>query len=261
MRTGQVTKITESISKEISALVALTPGWSPVDQLIALFDLVCEVSELKGDVVEVGSWCGRSASVLGLAAQNAGDTKVYCVDLFPDRMDWRKNPDGTYYFEVILDGVPLRGCQHQTVWKEVFEQQIEPVYEQYGSVRRAFELRMRASGLENVVKPYRGDSTSFIKSVPRGFSCKLAFIDGEHSYEAVCKDIRNIESVLIPGGWLCFDDAFSEYEGVDRAIEELIIGNDLFGGCKQVTRKLFIAQKIGTGGRLTHNRDAINSEA
>src|SRR5438093_633997 len=65
----QVAARSESVDREIAKLVAETPGWSPESQLAKLFDLVCASADLGGDVLEVGSWCGLSAAVLGLAAQ------------------------------------------------------------------------------------------------------------------------------------------------------------------------------------------------
>jgi len=42
---------------------------------------------------------------------------------------------------------------------------------------------------------------------------------------------------------VCFDDAFTCYEGVSRAISELIIANPSYECCQQMTRKLFVARK------------------
>lgn len=72
---------------------------------------------------------------------------------------------------------------------------------------------------------------------------RLAFIDGDHSYEAVCADIRNVERVLVPGGWICFDDAFTVYDGVNRAIDDLIINSGDYELCQQMTRKFFVARR------------------
>jgi hypothetical protein len=76
------------------------------------------------------------------------------------------------------------------------------------------------------------------------YKCRLAFLDGDHGYEAVCKDIRNIDRHLAIGGWLCFDDAFTSYGGVSQAISDLIIPNPCYRNCQQMTRKLFIARKM-----------------
>ena len=48
---------------------------------------------------------------------------------------------------------------------------------------------------------------------------------------------------LVNGGWICFDDAFSCYEGVNQAIRELILADPQFDLCQQMTRKLFVARK------------------
>ena len=45
------------------------------------------------------------------------------------------------------------------------------------------------------------------------------------------------------GGWICFDDAFSSYEGVDRAIARLVIDNPAYDLTRQLTRKCFAARK------------------
>ena len=48
---------------------------------------------------------------------------------------------------------------------------------------------------------------------------------------------------LSPGGWLCFDDAFTSYEGVNRAVRERVLQSDAFDLSMQLTRKLFVARK------------------
>jgi len=52
-----------------------------------------------------------------------------------------------------------------------------------------------------------------------------------------------MDRYLVPGGWICFDDAFSYYDGVNRAIEDCIINNPGYELCQQMTRKFFIARK------------------
>jgi hypothetical protein len=52
-----------------------------------------------------------------------------------------------------------------------------------------------------------------------------------------------IEPLLVPSGWICFDDAFSGYTGVDDAIAEGIINSKNYDIMQQLTRKLFAARK------------------
>lgn len=231
------------IIEQIEKIVEDTPGWSPIDHLYTLFNLVYLTSNIEGDIVEVGSWCGRSASVLGLAACLIGNTKVYCFDLFPEKSDWKQNKDGSYSFETLISNKKYGAYQEQTVWKEPYEKEIAPLYERYNSVLDIFMETMTKNNLFDIVKPCRGTLKDLKTIVPKGFKCRLAFIDGDHSYEAVCQDIEDIEPYLVEGGWICFDDAFSMYEGVNKAITALIINNPAYELCQQMARKLFIARK------------------
>ena len=74
-------KMTDPIIEQIEKMVENIHGWSPIDQLYTLFNLAYLASDIEGDIVEIGSWGGRSASVLGLAAQLIGNTVVHCIDL------------------------------------------------------------------------------------------------------------------------------------------------------------------------------------
>lgn len=236
-------KMTIPMIKQIEEMVLTIPGWSPIDQLYTLFNMVYLNSDLQGDIVEIGSWCGRSTSVLGLAASMVGNANIYSIDLFPEKNDWKQNPDGSYSFAVTIGEKTYGGYQEQTVWKEPFERDIAPLYEKHNGVLDIFMETMTLNNLQDIVKPFKGDSDMLKTIVPKGFKCRVAFLDGDHSYEAVCKDIKNVEPYLVEGSWICFDDAFSSYEGVNRAITDLIINNPAYELCQQMTRKFFIARK------------------
>lgn len=227
---------------EIETLVAGVHGWSPIDQLFSLAMLAHTTSHLAGDVVEVGSWFGRSAIALGAAVRDTHG-KLYCVDLFPERDDWRQNADGSYSFETEVDGRRHTGYQEQTVWGAPFEAQMAPVYATSPSMLAGFLDNIRNSGLESVVVPHRGSAATFVKQVPASFRCRLIFLDGDHGYQAVKDDIALLTPLLVPGGWFCFDDAFSSYDGVNRAITELVVESPDFDLKRQLTRKCFAARK------------------
>jgi predicted O-methyltransferase YrrM len=234
---------TVPIIKQLEDAVTPISGWSPVDQLYTLFNLVYMSSSLEGDVVEIGAWCGRSAVAFGMAAQLTGNSRVHCIDLFPARDDWRENPDGSFSFQVTIDGRAYGGYQDQTVWREPYLKDIAPLYEKHESIYQLFIENIREAGLGAIISPFRGDSTAFVANVASNFKCRVAFLDGDHSYGAVCADIENIDTYLVPGGWICFDDAFSSYDGVNQAIRDRIIESGKFELCQQMTRKFFIARK------------------
>jgi len=235
--------LTDPIICQIEALVKDVFGWTPIDQLYTLFNIAFLTVNLEGDIVEIGSWCGRSAVVLGLAARLSGNSRVYCADLFPEKNDWKQNSDGTYSFEVVINGKRYGGNKDQTVWKEAFETQTSKIYEKYDRVFDCFQETVSKCGMQQVISAHRGDIASLLDTVGPDFKCRLAFLDGDHGLEAVRSDIRNIDKCLVPGGWICFDDAFTGYEGVNRAVSELIIQNPRYEHCQQMTRKLFVARK------------------
>ncbi|MEW5893024.1 MAG: class I SAM-dependent methyltransferase [Pseudomonadota bacterium] len=239
-------EMTRPAIDQIEEVIREIPGWSPLDQLHTLFSLVLATSGLEGDVVEIGSWCGRSASVLGLAARYAGNTRVHCIDLFPERDDWYENADGSYSFKVSIGGKTFSGYTDQTVWKEPFLRDIAPLYEKHRGVLEIFQQSVAKAGVADLVRAHRGDAATFFARAAEPFRCRLAFLDGDHSYAAVCDDIRQVDRHLVPGGWICFDDAFSYYDGVNQAITDLIIANPAYDLKQQMTRKCFVARKKPT---------------
>lgn len=227
----------------IAGLIDRIPGWTPPDQLLALHMLATTTARLGGDVLEIGSWCGRSTAVLGHAVAASGTGHVWAVDLFPAKTDWRTNPDGTHSFEVEIGGRRFGSYEDQTVWDEPFQRDIVPIYETYDGILDAFTAAIDGAGLSDTVTAFRGDGAGFAAQAPAGLKIRLAFLDGDHSYQAVCDDIDAAERFLLPGGWIAFDDAFSTYDGVDAAIRDRIIGSDRYSNAHQVSRKLFVAQR------------------
>jgi predicted O-methyltransferase YrrM len=231
----------EAVYAQLERMVADVHGWSPQEQLYSLFLIAYASRDLGGDLAEIGAWCGRSSVALGLAARLAGATRVYSVDLFPRHDDWHENEDGTYSLRVKLEGGTVSSYDGHRLWREPYLAQVKPLYERHPGILDHFRETLERAGLAGVVEPLRGTS-DLLKAKP-GLQLRMAFIDGDHSYEGVCRDIRNVRDLLLPGGWICFDDAFSSYEGVDRAIRELIVADPGIEAGVQLTRKLFVARK------------------
>jgi hypothetical protein len=242
MTTGPFAEKPEPVTARIARIVASVPGWTPPDELLGLHLLAVSTAYLGGDIVEVGSWCGRSTVVLGHAAAEAGG-HVWAIDLFPANSDWRTNSDGSHSFSVDIGGDVVGAYEDQTVWDDPFQSDIATVYNRFGSVLDAFNASVAAEGLGKVITPFRGTAGMFVgaNSVSRG--ARLAFLDGDHSYAAVCADIDAAEQLLLPGGWIAFDDAFSVYDGVDAAIRDRILSSPLYEGAHQLCRKFFVARR------------------
>lgn len=237
---------TTPVTEVLKHAVENVPGWTPLDELLALFSIALSSSHLEGDIVEIGSWCGRSAVALGLAARVTGHTRLHCIDLFPERDDWKRNADGSYSMTVRIGDIELGAYNTQTVWREPFERYIAPLYQRHRSILDIFLETIAAYDLGDVVRYYRGSSDVLLSQPNVARRCRLAFIDGDHGYDAVRRDIASVEQILLPGGWICFDDAFTTYEGVDRAVRHAVVENSSYDLKLQVSRKLFIARRAIT---------------
>jgi hypothetical protein len=229
------------VTERIARIIETVPGWTPPDELLALHLLAVATAPMGGDILEIGSWCGRSTAVLGHAVAETGG-HVWAVDLFPRGEDWRSNADGSHSFSVDLEVGKVGGYEDQTVWDEPFQRDIATVYEKYEGALDAFEDTIHREQLGAVVTPFRGTGKMFVNHAP-GVRTRLAFLDGDHSYDAVVADIDAAEQVLIRGGWIAFDDAFSVYDGVDAAIRDRVLASGKYEGAHQVCRKFFVARR------------------
>lgn len=224
-------------------VLRVTPGWTPLDQLCALFNLTVASAAVPGDIIEIGSWCGRSTVALGMAARLSEGGRIHCIDVFPKKHDWYVNTDGSFSFKVDIGGETISAYTTQTVWREPFERDIAPLYDREDGVFERFLETLRRFDLEANTSVTRGTIEHFAETAPAGLMCRLAFIDGDHGYHAVVRDIEYVERWLSPGGWICFDDAFTGYDGVDRAVQERIIASGRYDLTYRVTRKCFIARR------------------
>jgi predicted O-methyltransferase YrrM len=100
--------------------------------------------------------------------------------------------------DLIITGVDIRISKFYT----------PAVAEQYGSRLRAME----------------GCSWTVADRIADG-SVDLVFIDADHSYEAVIKDINKYTPKLREGGILCGHDI--DYPGVNRAVNEMVPDHDV----------------------------------
>lgn len=243
MNDGSPATKPQPVTLRIAGIMESVSGWTPADQLLALHMLAVTTAPLGGDVMEIGSWCGRSAAVLGHAVKASGAGHVQAIDLFPRASDWRTNPDGSHSFSVNLPGQSVGGYEDQTVWDEPFQRDIATVYARFDGILDAFNATIEQQGLSDTVTAFRGTGKMFAAQAPADLKVRLAFLDGDHSYQAVCDDIAAAETFLIPGGWITFDDAFSVYDGVDQAIRDKILDSGRYEHAHQIARKFFVARR------------------
>jgi len=148
------------------------PGWSHPGEYEAL---AAHAKTCPGPWVEIGSYCGASAVVLGEAAREAG-TVLFAVD------PHRGNPEMA----------PGRDCHHEEVWAR-----------EHGSLSVLVDT-IRDADLEGIVIPVVGTGDAFaLTSIWPGF----VFIDADHNLDACRRDFETWSDLLAVGGMIALHDA------------------------------------------------------
>ena len=173
-------------------------GWLTRDEEATLFGLAAAVPRDRC-IVELGSWFGRSAILLGGGARRGHGAPVYSVDLFR-----------------------ASGCA-----KELLEDRVGAAAQDYWD---RFQQHMRGAGLAELVSAVRGD-TAQTGSDWSGPPVGLVFIDADHTYDGVKRDWTHWLARLAPHAIVAFHDYKNPaYEGVTRLVDELCAGGRLRQG-------------------------------
>ncbi|MEV5431516.1 class I SAM-dependent methyltransferase [Streptomyces sp. NPDC052701] len=187
-------------------VLADVPGWfPPLDQVLFTWLLEQqEASGVRGDLLELGAYLGRSAILMGRHLRD-GETFTVC-DLFgseaPDRAN-RTETAGSYA----------------------------------SLTRQAFE-RNYLSFHDTLPTVVQGPSSVITSHVAPG-TCRFVHVDASHLYEHVYGDIGAAREVLLPGGVVVLDDFRSEHTpGVAVAVWEAVLERGLRPVCLS-TQKLY----------------------
>lgn len=157
------------------------PGWAAFGELYTI-----AVAKAKGGerFVEVGSWLGRSAALMGVEIKNSGkEIEFFCVDPWTDG-----GPDlrDTSYFK------DLKASPY-----DLFIKNTAPVAE--------FIKPMRMSSVE-ASRGFKDASVDFI------------MLDGDHNYEGIRADIDAWLPKMKKGAIISGDDYL--WPGVKKAADE-----------------------------------------
>ncbi len=151
------------------------PGWfSRLDfRLFVEVDRIQREQSVKGDLFEIGVYCGKSAILMGHLARLSDDQVVIC-DLFEN-----------------IDSVGDENRTEIQTWYSGFRQQ--DFVGQY--------LRFHSEAPTMIVGP-----STEIDAEALTDTCRFIHIDGSHTYDVVRQDIRTAQRMLVPGGIVAFDD-------------------------------------------------------
>ena len=156
-------------------------GFMPDDEGLALYDAAREAG-VHGPLLEIGTYCGKSAVYLGAAARETG-TVLFTVDHH-------------------------RGSEeNQAGWEHHDCEVVDP---QTGRMDTLpfFRRTIEAAGLEDVVVGVVGHSVPIAREwrTPLGF----LFIDGGHAEDVAMADFDHWSPHVLTGGTLAIHDVFED---------------------------------------------------
>jgi len=151
-------------------------GWLFEGEHEALWDLA--IRDVPGDVLEIGSWMGKSACILaGACVDHAPETVVLCIDTFC-----------------------MSGTEQQKKHHEKLVGQAQGTF--YDFITSAQRL-----GFYNHVIPLGQYSQRALKVVKGPL--RLAFIDGAHDYANVESEVALVLPLVASGGSIALHDVYS----------------------------------------------------
>lgn len=168
-----------SIAQQIPGMIELRSG--------QILYLLCYMQDMKGDVVEIGSWLGRSSVFLASAVKESKNGKFFAVDHFHGN----QGKESLYTQRGELIDI-----------KQQYVQNLEKV----GLMSLVTLLDMPSSEAANVVK---------------GNTIRFLFIDGDHSLEGVENDVKLFIPMLKSGSIIVFDDFSDNFPGVIEVVKGL----------------------------------------
>lgn len=187
----------------------LIPGMCDHDKMRALYEI--SRRSPTGDIVEIGSWWGKSAFVLARLACCYEIGKLLCVDPWSNEHLIQNDEKG------LVDSIPVSADEAFTVF------QINLLPYANGKLNYLRMPSTEASGHYRnnpVVKTDAFGETTYSGHIA------ILHIDGNHSYYNARADVRSWNHFMIPGGWLIIDDYIWPYgDGPQRAGDEFLVDN------------------------------------
>lgn len=195
---------TPQLSRELSSELAdyienIPSSVSDIEGLLSdkemrFLALVTGTKLADGEVLEIGSYQGKSTAILAGAAKLAGDSRIAAIDPLHE--------------EHLIANAADRG---------------------FNSLRAAFDHNLSSRGLREMVD-FRQD---FSQNVSPTWDRPLRFlwIDGDHRYDGTVIDFEGFAPHLADGGIVAFHDTLNHFEGSLRVFMERVLLSPHYGPC------------------------------
>lgn len=174
--------------ESVTEIAATIPGMISAQSGQIAYTLCYFQAEL-GDVVEIGSWQGRSGSFLARATYESGNGQCYAIDHF------KGNPGREHYYVVEKEDL--------------------------SDLRDGFVSNIKRVGL--------GDKLNLLDmpndqaaDVLADKKIRFLLIDGDHTKEGVQKDVDLFFPLLVDGAIVLFDDYSKRFTGLMEVIDDLM---------------------------------------
>lgn len=184
----------------------LIPGMCDDDKFRALFDIARY--SVEGDIVEIGSWWGKSAFIFFMLARNFGIGKLLCVDPWAD--------EHLIQNEETVDKSSAQVSADEALL--VFQIGLQPF-----NANHINYLRMPSVDAAKVYKNNRVVSTDVFGATEYAGRISILHVDGNHAYDAAKGDVDAWEAFVVDGGWIIIDDYIWPYgDGPKRVGDEFL---------------------------------------
>ena len=150
------------------------PGWLTKNEGSFLYEQAKKCSE-KYEIVEIGSWKGRSTVCLGLGVRDGDGGKVYAVDPHKDTTEhkkWSGKPDAYDTYSIFLANI-------------------------------------KNAGIDQYIVPIRSTSEKAAATFKKPIA--FIFIDGSHHFSHVKLDYKLWFPKVIQDGTVAFHDAWHSF--------------------------------------------------
>lgn len=146
-----------------------------------------------GEVLEIGSFKGKSTTLLAKSVQSIGGERVVAVD--PLTQSCETDPD-------LEDGARLPDIFRQT---------------------------LRDNNVESMVEFHQVRSDELAENWTRAL--RFLWIDGDHTYAGASSDVELFAPFLQPGSIIALHDVLHPSEGPIRAFCEQVLLSPMYGHC------------------------------
>lgn len=207
---------------ELSALfrhAEIIPGMCDHEKFCVLYEIARRSP--AGDIVEIGSWWGKSAFILARLARCYDIGNLLCVD--PWSNDHLVQPDAT----PLVNTVSAQADAEEAL--AVFEMNLLPYSANHADapgLPQINYLRMPSVQGAQHYRTHRSATTAAFGSTSYCGRIAILHIDGNHSYAAAQADLAAWSELVVPGGWIVVDDYVWPYgDGPQRAGDEYLQQN------------------------------------